>query len=98
MSISGIVVKTAPEHLGRVVAALEASGLCEIRFQDPGGKIVAMLEGRGDGDDDVRKMRGIMNIPDVLCVDLAYSCREDEVGTGPVRARRGRKSVPDGPK
>jgi nitrate reductase NapD len=76
VSISGIVVKTAPEHLETVMAALEASGLCEIHFHDPGGKIVVTVEGEGEGD-DVRKMREIMDLPHVLCVDLAWSYHAD---------------------
>lgn len=94
MSVSGIVVKTAPEHLGEVMAALDASGLCEIHFHDVSGRIVVTVEGRGDGD-DVRKMREIMNLPHVLCVDLAYSCQEDEEEASTVKGERIRKSVPD---
>lgn len=94
MNVSGIIVKTAPEHLGEVMAALEASGLCEIHFHDPGGKILVTVEGEREGE-DVRKMREITNLPHVLCVDLAYSCQEDEQVVRTVNGERIRKSAPD---
>lgn len=78
MIISGIVVRTAPENFGAVLASLEASGLCEVHFSDSSaGKIVVTVEGDGHGGEMV-KMRDILNIPGVLSAVLAYSCSDGE--------------------
>ncbi len=76
MNISGIVVKTAPEHTVGVVAALKAEELCEVHFQDDQGMIIATIEGDDIGE-EVKKMRSIMNLPHVLCADLAYSYSDE---------------------
>lgn len=77
MNISGIVVKTAPEDLNGVVERLNSSGLCEIHFLDEKGRIIVTVEGK-DTDEEIRKLREIMNLPGVLCADLAYAYNEDE--------------------
>lgn len=77
MSVSGVVVRTAPEHRESVLAALKRSGLCEVHFDDGAGKIVITVEGGGE-EDAVRKMREIQNLPHVLCVDLAASYHGDD--------------------
>lgn len=94
MNISSIVVKTAPEHFEHVMETLKASGLCEIHFMDETGKIVVTLEGK-DTDEQIRKMREIMNLPDVLCADLAYSYSESEMELNLCRLERNRDAVPD---
>jgi len=94
MNISSVVVKTAPEHFDRVMETLKASGLCEIHFMDETGKIVVTLEGR-DTDEEIRKMRQIMDLPDVLCADLAYSYSESEIELNLCQLERGKGAVPD---
>ena len=94
MNISGIVVKTAPEHIDRVIETLRASGLCEIHFRDETGKIVVTLEGT-DTHEEIRKLRDIMSLPNVLCADLAYSYNESETELGLCRFERNRDAVPD---
>jgi nitrate reductase NapD len=94
MNISSVVVKTAPEHFDEVMETLRASGLCEIHFTDETGKIVVTLEGK-DTDDEIGKMREIMNLPNVLCAGLAYSCSESRTALGLCRFERNRDAVPD---
>jgi nitrate reductase NapD len=94
MNISGMVVKTAPEHLEQVMEALNASGLCEIHFHDETGKIIVTVEGTDTGE-EVKKMREIMNLPCVLCVDLAYSYNEDAFQGSLEQLERVRDAVPD---
>ena len=94
MNISGIVVKTAPEHLDRVIECLKASGLCEIHFLDKQGKIVVTLEGK-DTNEEIRKLREIMNLPNVLCADLAYSYSEGETVLSLKGLDGNRDAVPD---
>ncbi len=93
MNISGIVVKTAPEDLNRVVERLKSSGLCEIHFLDGKGKIIVTVEGK-DTDEEIRKLREIMNLPYVLCADLAYSYNEDETRLSLDRLDLNRDAVP----
>ena len=94
MNISGIVVKTAPEYLEQVMDALSVSGLCEIHFHDETGKIIVTVEGTDTGE-EVRKMREIMNLPHVLCVDLAYSYNESGLQDDLEQRERVRDAVPE---
>jgi nitrate reductase NapD len=94
MNISGIVVKTAPENREVVIEALKASGLCEVHLHDEQGTIIATVEGEDTGE-GVKKMREIMNIPHVLCANLAYSYHEDETEGSLFRLERIRDAVPD---
>ena len=94
MNISGIVVKAAPENIERVIETLKASGLCEIHFTDDSGKIIVTLEGK-DTNEEIRKLREIMNLPDVLCADLAYSYSEDEMEKDLSHIERKTEAVPE---
>lgn len=77
MNVSGIVITTSPDRLAEVRQSLINSGLCEVHFQHPGGRIVVTIEG-SDTDEEIRKMREIMNLPGVLTANLAYTCNEEE--------------------
>ena len=94
MNISGMVVRTAPEHLDQVMDSLKASGLCEVHFRDETGLIIVTVEGGGSGE-EVQKMRDIMGLPHVLCVDLAYSYNEDGMQGNVGQAERLRDAVPE---
>ncbi len=78
MNVSGIVVKTAPEKVVRVMQLMKDSDLCEVHFHDELGKIIVTVEGETIGE-EMMKMRALQNIPDVLSVDLAYSYSEKEM-------------------
>ncbi len=94
MNISGIVVKTAPEHLDQVIERLKKSGLCEVHFHDDNGKIVVTLQGK-DTSEEIRKLREIMELPDVLCADLAYSYSEGETALSLEKLNLSRDAVPN---
>jgi nitrate reductase NapD len=94
MNISGIVVKTAPEHLRNVLDNLKSSGLCDVFFHDETGKIIVTLEGRDTGE-EVKKMKAILNMPHVLCANLAYSYCEEESGNTVDRSKSVGDAVPD---
>jgi nitrate reductase NapAB chaperone NapD len=94
MNISGIVVKAAPENREAVIEALKTSGLCEVHLHDEQCTIIVTVEGEDTGE-EVKKMREIMNIPHVLCADLAYSYNEDETEGSLFRLERVRDAVPD---
>jgi periplasmic nitrate reductase NapD len=78
MNISSIVVRTTPEKLTKVIEDLKASGVCEVHFQDTTGKIIITVEGE-DISEEMRKMKAIQNIPDVISANLAYSYSEKEM-------------------
>ena len=78
MNISSIVVKTAPEKLTGVMECLKNSGLCELHFHDEAGKIIVTIEGHNISE-EMRKMKAIQNMPNVLSADLAYSYSEKEM-------------------
>ena len=78
MNISSIVVKTASENLDRVMASLKDSGLCEIHFHDESGKIIVTVEGENVSE-EMKKMKAIQNLPEVLSADLSYSYSEQEM-------------------
>jgi len=71
MNISSVVVKTLPENLEAVKAALEESGLCEVHFNDEEGRIVAVIEGDDDADES-DKLKLIAELPHVVSAD--FSC------------------------
>jgi nitrate reductase NapD len=78
MNVSSLVIKTAPEHVEEVIDMLRTSGLCEVFFHDPSGKIVVTIEGR-DVSEEMRKLKDIQAIAHVAAADLVYSYSEHEV-------------------
>lgn len=61
---------------------------------DETGKIVITLEGN-DTNEEIRKLREIMNLPNVLCANLAYSYTENEMELNLCQLERNRAAVPD---
>ncbi|MBI5633849.1 MAG: chaperone NapD [Nitrospirae bacterium] len=78
MNVSSLVIKTAPEHVEKVIGLLKASGLCEVFFHDTSGKIIVTIEGR-DVSDEMRKLKAIQALAHVAAADLVYSYSEHEV-------------------
>ena len=76
MNVSSIVVRTRPEAVKSVIAALEASGLCDVFFSDKQGRIVVTVEGE-TVDGEMEKLVAIQNLPDVLGADLVYAFSDD---------------------
>ncbi len=77
MNISSAVVKTLPENMSTVKAALIDSGLCEIHFEDELGRIVISIEGDDDADEST-KLKKIADLPHVASADFAYTYRDEE--------------------
>lgn len=78
MNVSGLVVKTSPEHLEAVIGRLRASGVCEVFFHDASGRIVVTIEGK-DVSEEMRKLKEIQALEHVASADLVYSYSEQEV-------------------
>lgn len=82
MSVSGIIVRTRPEHRPAVERALRDSGLCEVHFRDDAGRIVVTIEGT-DVDAHFETLRAIQQLPHVLAADLStVYVGDDEAGAG----------------
>lgn len=94
MNISGIVVRTAPENVDEVIENLRATGLCDIHFNDPAGKIIVTVEGR-DISEEMRKMKEIMAVPGVLCANLAYTYSEEETQNALELIKDSARAVPE---
>jgi len=77
VNISSAVVKTLPENLEAVKAALMASGLCEVHFSDDLGRIVISIEGDDDADEST-KLKKITDLPSIASANFAYTYRDDE--------------------
>lgn len=78
MNVSGIVVKTSPEHLQEVINSVNAIDYCEVHFNDAEGSIVATIEGESI-DEQMERMKTIQGIPFVIGASLSYSYCEEEV-------------------
>ena len=72
MNICSVIVRTRPEHIPVVEAALGKIDLCEIHFRDDEGRIVVTIEGV-DSTDEMTKLRAIQELPHVLSADLTYA-------------------------
>ena len=95
MNVSGIVVKTTPDHLHDVIADINAIDLCEVHFNDDEGRIVATIEGETI-DEQMERMKKIQNMPFVHSANLSYSYCEDEVKTGLDQIQHSCEKVPEG--
>ncbi|MCK5505595.1 MAG: chaperone NapD [Thermodesulfovibrionia bacterium] len=78
MNVSSIIVKTTPEHLQEVMDNINAVDFCDVHFHDPGGKIVATIEGKNI-DEQMERMKKIQGIPNVFSANLSFSYCEDEL-------------------
>jgi nitrate reductase NapD len=77
-NVSSLVIKTAPEHVGKTVEALGETGMCEVFFHDASGRIIVTIEGK-DVSEEMRKLKVIQGLPDIIAADLVYSYSEHEV-------------------
>ena len=78
MNVSSVIVRAAKENIERVIHDINAVEFCEVHFYDPGGKIVATIEGESIHE-QMESMKQIQNLPDVFSVNLSYSYCEEEV-------------------
>ncbi len=94
MNISGVVVKTTAERLAEVLESLESSGLCDVHFHDSSGQIVITM-GCRDTDEEIRRMKAILDLPHVLSAGLVYSCSDPDRRTAAGGVRRTGNAVPE---
>lgn len=82
--ISSLVIQVRPERLTAVKAEIETAG-GDVPFEDPGGKLVAVIE--TDGDAAVTRFLEQASAWDgVLSATLAYHLIDDEeAGAAPER-------------
>jgi len=92
MNVSGIVVKTTPEHLQDVINAINNVDYCEVHFHDNEGRIVATIEGETT-DEQMERMKTIQAIPFVISASLSYSYCEEEVAPALNRINQDRPSA-----
>jgi len=92
MNVSGIVVKTTPEHLQEVITAVNAVNCCEVHFNDTEGRIVATIEGESI-EDQMEKMKIIQAIPYVFSASLSYSYCEEEIAPALSRINENRQPL-----
>jgi nitrate reductase NapD len=94
MNVSGIVVKTKPEHLKVVLDSLNSTDLCEVHFHDEAGKIVVTIEGENVNEEMI-KMKKIQSISNVISAELVYSYSEDELAQAEELFKKRGDAAPD---
>jgi len=78
MNVSGVVVRTSPEHMEEVLKSLEESGMCDVHFHDEKGRIIVTIEAETT-EEEVFKLKSIQSIEHVLSADLVYAYSEEEL-------------------
>ena len=78
MNISGVVVRTKPEHLEEVIKELEESGMCDVHFHDEQGRIIVTIEAETT-EEEIFKLKAIQGLEHVLSADLVYAYSEEEL-------------------
>jgi nitrate reductase NapD len=78
MNISSVVVETSPAHMKEVIDTMNFHDLCEVHFKEPGGRIVATIEGNSIRE-QVARLSLIQKIPNVLSANMMFSYCEEEL-------------------
>ena len=78
MTVSSIVVRTAPANTSSVISRISKTDLCEVHFKDEEGRIIVTLEGENI-DTMMQSVKAIQNMPDVLNVSVMYSYCGEEI-------------------
>jgi nitrate reductase NapD len=94
MNVSSIVVKTLPEHVQSVIENLRSTDFCEVHFHDTNGRIVVTIEGE-DISEEMRKLKLIQGMPQVLSANLAYAYSEQELALAKEHITMIKDAVPD---
>ena len=94
MNVSSIVVKTLPEHVQSLIENLRSADFCEVHFHDAAGRIVVTIEGE-DISEEMRKLKLIQGMPQVLSADLAYAYSEQELALARKYIAISKDAVPD---
>jgi len=95
MNVSGIVIKTKPEHMQEVMDKVNAIDLCEVHFFDPNGQIIATIEGNSI-DAQMERLKLIQGVPHVFTANLAYTYCEDELTRAIGQIKESGNSIPAG--
>lgn len=96
MNVSSLLVKVQPKDMQSVLAALSASGLCDVHFHDvEKGAVVVTIEGKDTGE-EMEKLKAIETLPHVLGAAMVYAYSEAELGEAvrKIAEKQGRP-VPD---
>ncbi|MDX2444236.1 MAG: chaperone NapD [Bacteroidales bacterium] len=78
MNISSIVVQVKPERIEEVINMLHHVDFCEYHLHDDKGRIIVTIEGEGV-EDEVRKLKQVQQIKNVISADMVYSYAEEEL-------------------
>jgi nitrate reductase NapD len=78
MNISSIVVQTLPKNLKQVISDLKKSGVCDYHLHDEKGRVIITIEGAGV-EEELKKLRVIEAIPNVMAADMQMAYSEDEL-------------------
>ena len=77
--ISGVLVASLPEHLDKVILAVDAIPWADVHYSDPDGRLVVTVEGNGV-DDSIERLAELQRLPNVLSASLAeYRLEGDDV-------------------
>ena len=77
MTVSGIVVACRPEHLDEMAEAVNAIPWAEVRYTDPNGRLVVIIEA-SDVEESMDRLGDLQALPRVLMAELAEFAIEDE--------------------
>jgi nitrate reductase NapAB chaperone NapD len=79
MTVSGIVVACHPQDLASTSEAVNALGWAEVRYSDPAGRLVVIIEA-DDIEESMNRLKELQNLPRVLMAELAEFAVEEEDG------------------
>ncbi|MDX4061122.1 chaperone NapD [Aliarcobacter skirrowii] len=78
MNISSIVITTLPKNLESVIENLKKSGVCDYHMHDEKGRVIITIEGE-NVEDELKKLKVIEAIPNVITADMQMSYSEEEL-------------------
>ncbi len=93
MNISSIVVKVVPDRIQQLLAHLKESDICDVHFQDAVGRVVVTIEGESV-EEEMRKLKLIQGMPNVISAALAYAYSEKELADASDRIEMCMDAVP----
>ncbi len=80
MNISSIVVQTLPKNIEQVVEDLKNCEACDYHLHDEKGRVIITIEGK-NVEEELKKLRAIENIPNVISADMQMAYSEDELNS-----------------
>src|SRR5574344_401067 len=78
MNITSIVVTTLPKNLESVIENLKKSSVCDYHMHDEKGRVIITIEGE-NVEDELKKLKVIEAIPNVITADMQMSYSEEEL-------------------